>query len=226
MVGLAVPALVEPVAADDLAGGCFEGCDTAQVCPSGFAAHSLGIVAGGDAADGGGVDTDAVEAEQTRSRGGDELGEGGIEPGDLVVNGEHASAEAAHRQLRGVKHRVAVESGTQRGGPGGQRRARGGLNRSRSSSGAVKPRWRIWFKHVIRASRPERLAMSSARIASPLPSAVLATPVARPDSTARAASMASRLSDLPWARRSCRFGLSTSITSTPRLRRWRPSPTP
>jgi hypothetical protein len=46
----------------------------------------------------------------------------------------------------------------------------------------------------MRASRPERLATSRARIASTLPSAVLATPVARPDRTARAASM---LSDFP-----------------------------
>jgi hypothetical protein len=88
---------------------------------------SLGIVAGGDTEDGGGVDTDAVEAHQTRSRGGDELGEGGIEPDDLVVDAEHASAEAAHRELRGVDHRVAVGSGTQRGRLGSQRRARGGL---------------------------------------------------------------------------------------------------
>ena len=54
----------------------------------------------------------------------------------------------------------------------------------------------------MRASRPERLAMSRTRIASTLPSAILATPVARPDRTARAASMASMVSDLPCARRS------------------------
>jgi hypothetical protein len=44
-----------------------------------------------------------------------------------VAKGEHASAQAAHRQLGGVAHRVAVASGTQGDGPGGQRRARGGL---------------------------------------------------------------------------------------------------
>ena len=38
-------------------------------------------------------------------------------------------------------------------------------------------------------------------IASTLPSAVFATPVARPLNAARAASTASMLSDLPWARR-------------------------
>jgi hypothetical protein len=200
MVRLAAPAPVELVAAGGLAGGCLEGCDTAQLRPSGLAADSLGIVAGGDAEDGGGVDSDAEQAEQSRSRGGDELGEGGIERGDLVVNGEHASAGAAHRELRGVEHRVAVGSGTRGGGLGGQRRARSGPEPFPQLSGALKPRWRIWFKHVIR--RPERVTMSSARIASTLPSAVVATPVARPDSTARTASMASRLSDLPWARRS------------------------
>jgi hypothetical protein len=46
MVRLAVPAPVEPVAAGEFAGGCLEGCDTAQLRPSGFAADSLGIVAG------------------------------------------------------------------------------------------------------------------------------------------------------------------------------------
>jgi hypothetical protein len=51
-------------------------------------------------------------------------------------------------------------------------------------------------------SRAERFAISNARIASALPSAVLAIPDARPDSAARAASTASTVSDLP-ARRRC-----------------------
>ena len=67
--------------------------------------------------------------------------------------------------------------------------------------GAVKPRWRIWFKQRARAWRPERCATSNARIASTLPSAVFAIPDARPDSTARAASIASTGSDLPCLRR-------------------------
>ena len=162
--------------------------------------HSLGSVAGGDTEDGG-IDTDAVEAEQTRRRGGDELGEGDIEPDDLVVKGEQAAAQAAHRQLGGVEHRAAVASGTQGDGLGGQRRARGGPESFPQLIWCRDTKGRIWFRHVIRASRPERLATSSARIASTLPTAVLATPLARPDSTARAASMASSGSDLPWARR-------------------------
>ena len=46
--------------------------------------------------------------------------------------------------------------------------------------GAQKPRWRSWLRHLMRVSRPERWATSSTRIASTLPSAVLATAVARP----------------------------------------------
>jgi hypothetical protein len=53
MVGLAVPASVEPVPAGDLSGGGLERGDTAQMRPGRFAAHSLGIVAGGDTEDGG-----------------------------------------------------------------------------------------------------------------------------------------------------------------------------
>jgi hypothetical protein len=68
MVRLAVPAPVEPVPAGEFAGGCLEGCDTAQMRPGGLAAHSLGIVAGGDTDDGGGVDTDAVEAPPDREQ--------------------------------------------------------------------------------------------------------------------------------------------------------------
>jgi hypothetical protein len=124
------------------------------VRPGGFAAHPLGIVAGGDAEDGGGVDTDAVEAAQTRSGGGDELSEGGIEPGDLVVHGEHASAEAAHREFRREEHRVAVGSGTQGGGLGGQHRARDGLEPFPQLIWCGETHVADLFKHVIRASRP------------------------------------------------------------------------
>jgi hypothetical protein len=52
--------------------------------PGRFAAHSLGIVTGGDTEAGGGVDTDAVEAHQTGSSRGDELAENDREPGELL----------------------------------------------------------------------------------------------------------------------------------------------
>ena len=70
-------------------------------------------------------------------------------------------------------------------------------SRSRSSSGAVKPRWRIWFRHLIRTLRPERRATNNTRIASTLPSADFAIPDARPDNAARAASIASIVVGLP-----------------------------
>jgi hypothetical protein len=63
--------------------------------------------------------------------------------------------------------------------------------RCRSCSGAVKLRWRIWFRAWILAERADRLATTSARIASTFPSRDLAAPQARPDSAARAASTAS-----------------------------------
>lgn len=66
--------------------------------------------------------------------------------------------------------------------------------------------------------RAERLATTSALIASTLPSLALPAPCARPDSAARAASMASTGSDLPVRRRDWRLGRSTSTTSTPERR--------
>src|SRR6266536_3780752 len=72
----------------------------------------------------------------------------------------------------------------------------------------------------------ERRATNKARIASTSPSADFAIPDARPDNAARAASIASSSSDLPLRRRSWRFGRSTSITTSRRLRRWRASPAP
>lgn len=65
------------------------------------------------------------------------------------------------------------------------------------------------------------LTTTRARIASTLPSFVFPCPWARPDSAARAASMASAGSDLPVRRRLWRFGRSTSTTSTEAVRRKR-----
>src|SRR5436190_10583804 len=78
----------------------------------------------------------------------------------------------------------------------------------------------------MRPLRPERRTTNNARIASTSPSAVFAIPDARPDNTARAASIASSSSDLPLRRRSWRLGRSTSITTRPRPRRCRASPAP
>jgi len=67
--------------------------------------------------------------------------------------------------------------------------------------------------------RAERLATTRTRMASTAPSLDFALPFARPLKAARAASMASRGSDLPARRRFWRSGRSTSRTSTPTWRR-------
>jgi MFS family permease len=71
------------------------------------------------------------------------------------------------------------------------------------------------MRALTRAWRAERLATTSTRMASTAPSLDLGLPVARPPRAARAASTASRGSDLPLRRRFWRFGRSTSMTSTP-----------
>ena len=71
------------------------------------------------------------------------------------------------------------------------------LRRLWSWSGALKVSWRIWPSALIRAPRAERLATTRTRMASTAPSLLLALPWARPDCAARAASTASRGSDLP-----------------------------
>ena len=67
----------------------------------------------------------------------------------------------------------------------------------------------------MRATRAERLATTRVRIASTAPSLDLAMLLALPDNAERAASMASRGSDLPLRRRSSRFGRLTSTTLMP-----------
>ncbi len=64
---------------------------------------------------------------------------------------------------------------------------------------------RIWFAVCDRAFMALRRATSSMRIDSTEPSAVFATPSAWPDCTARAAEIASVVSDLPCRRRSWRL---------------------
>ena len=72
-----------------------------------------------------------------------------------------------------------------------------------------------WLTDLVRSPRAERLATISARIASTVPSRPLGAPRARPDSAALAALTASRGSDLPARRRSCRSQRSTSTTAIP-----------
>jgi hypothetical protein len=74
---------------------------------------------------------------------------------------------------------------------------------------------RIWVSAFTGAERAERLATRRTRSASTQPSRLLARPLALPDRAARAASTASRGSDLPALRRAWRFWRSTSRTSMP-----------
>jgi hypothetical protein len=64
------------------------------------------------------------------------------------------------------------------------------------------------------------------RIASTSPSPALGVPDASPDWTARAAAIASIVSDLPWRRLVRRLGRSTSMTTKPSSRSQRASPAP
>jgi hypothetical protein len=86
---------------------------------------------------------------------------------------------------------------------------------ARSSSGAVEIRLRSWLRARTRSLRALERATRSTRMDSTLPFRVLARLLARPDSAARAASTASRGSDFPARRRSCRLGRSTSTTRMP-----------
>ena len=158
---------------------------------------------------------DAVELNKARCGRSHERGELAVEAGVVGVDVDDAPAEGAHGQLGGIQ--TVSPAGLGRSAAACRARVSTVTprKRSRSSSGAVKPRWRIWLRHLMRTSLPERWATSSARIASTLPSAVFATPAARPDNAARAASTASPASDLPCRRRACRLGRSTSTTATP-----------
>ncbi len=93
-------------------------------------------------------------------------------------------------------------------------------------SGPVTIRARAWLMAWVRSERALRLATISARIASTAPSRPFGAPLARPDCAARAALTASRGSDLPWRRRSCRSERSTSTTRTPAADMWRARPAP
>src|ERR1039457_627583 len=90
-------------------------------------------------------------------------------------------------------------------------------NRVRRSSGPVTIRARAWLIAWVRSERALRLATISTRTASTAPSRPFGAPRARPDCAARAALTASRGSDLPCRRRSCRSERSTSTTRTPAL---------
>ena len=86
--------------------------------PGGFGAQALGVVAGGDEQDGGGVDPHAEELEQVRRRRLHELGESLVEVRGLLFEGVDPAPQAGEGHLRGRDHRVAPDPDPQGGGLG------------------------------------------------------------------------------------------------------------
>ena len=180
-----------------------------------FGPESFGVVAGGDQQHGRGVSTDAVQRE--------EAGCGSVDESPRWASRRSASSLMAWtRRPRVRRASLAANMTGSLLGWGRSDAATPAIwdrgrsrSRSRRSSGAQNPRCRIWLRHAIRVSRPERFAIRSVRIASTFPSADLAIPVARPlDTLGR-----------PRQHRACRtsrgpggpgrLGRSTSITSRP-----------
>ena len=80
----------------------------------GFAGEPVGIVAGGDEQDRGGVDPNAVDFEQRGSRAVDELFEQLIEPAGVSLERQHAAAQRGDRELGRVGDDVGLVVRTQR----------------------------------------------------------------------------------------------------------------
>ena len=99
-----------------LAGRGVDRGDPAEVGEGGLGGDPLGVVAGGDEQQGGGVGADTVEGEQARRGRADEVGELVVEAGAVGVDVEHPAAEGLHGQLGGVHDGVAVGVRAQRGG--------------------------------------------------------------------------------------------------------------
>ena len=162
-----------------------------------------------------------------RGRGLEQWGDHGVELGDLLFEvGRRGGPTTCSAALVAAVTGSAERVGRSPLGGGDELGDREALERLCSWSGALKVSWRIWVSALIRASRAERLATTRTRMASTEPSLLLAVPWARPDRAARAASTASRGSDLPLWRRAWRFWRSTSMTSTPARARKRATPAP
>jgi hypothetical protein len=83
----------------------------------------VGVVTRRHEQDGGGVDTDTLDGEQPPSGGLDQVGEQCVEFGVVGFDGQHPSAEGAHRRLGGVGDVVAAGTTSQPSGSCGQRLA-------------------------------------------------------------------------------------------------------
>ena len=95
--------------------------DAAEVGEGGFGGDPVGVVAGGDEQQGGGVHADAGQAQQARGGGLDELSELIVEAGTVGVDVEHSAPEGVHGQLGGVHDAVAGGVRTEPGGGRGER---------------------------------------------------------------------------------------------------------
>ena len=130
-------------------------------------------------------------------------------PSRVAAKGSEASPPRRKRAQRSTRSAVKREPNTEP-----------------SSSGAWTIRFRIWSPTWERNRRAEVKATRNTPIDSTIPLWVFGTTLASPLSTARAATSASAVSDLPRCRRAWRLGRITSITSMPRSARWREGPAP
>jgi len=110
VVGLPVAAPVEPMAGR-LAGRGVDRGDPAEVGEGGLGADPVGVVAGGDEQQGGGVGADTLQGQQARGGRCDEPVELAIQAGAVGVDVDDASSEGLHGQLGGIHHDVTVGVG-------------------------------------------------------------------------------------------------------------------
>jgi hypothetical protein len=139
----------------------------------------------------------------------------GVELGQLAMSSWTRRASDASAALVAISTESPWRPGRRRAAARVRALMLNPRRRLRSWSGPLTNSSRIWMSALVRAVRAERLATRKALTDSTGPSLDLAMLLALPPSAARAASMASRGSDLPLRRRSSRFGRLTSTTLTP-----------
>ena len=116
MVGLAVPAAVEPVPVG-LARRRVDRGDAAEVRERGFGCEPVRVVAGGDEQDRGGVDADAVELEQARRAvARTSVSSSPSRRSASASSASDAASQGRDRELRRVHDGVAAGGGSQRRG--------------------------------------------------------------------------------------------------------------
>ena len=148
---------------------------------------------------------------------GDEVGEDDLEVVHVVADRKRAPAEGPHREFCRVQDRVTVGSGRRPAACAGETGFGDVTELFPQQIGAGEAEMTDLVQTPGPGLRPERCATNNARIASTLPSPCFAMPDARPDSAARAASIASTGSDLPCIRRTWRFGaINLDHHETPR----------